>query len=99
MFAAKSLGNMAVPADRPMRAQHFLELLGRDLVPLDGLEVVIDQSGRMIVPVDCSKRSVAIHAVPALIPLIDDGPDQAGLRRFLDLCQTFLAAGFLFRPT
>src|SRR5258708_39709712 len=31
MFAPKSLGNVAVPADGPMGAQHFLEFFGGDL--------------------------------------------------------------------
>src|SRR2546426_9879635 len=96
---AKGFGNVAVPADGPMCAQHFLQLFGWNLVRLDGLEIFVDQGGRMIVPVDFSERLVAIRAVPPLIPPIDDGPNQAGLGRFLDLCQTLLAASFLFRPT
>src|SRR6266699_2547489 len=99
MFAAKSLRNVAVPADGPVGAQHFLKLLGGNLVPLDGLEVVVEQGGRMIMPMDFSERFVAIRAVLPLVPQIDDRPNQTSLRRFLDLCQTLLAASFPFRPT
>jgi hypothetical protein len=98
MFAAKGFGNVAVPADGPMCAQHFLKLLSWNLVPLDGLEGVVEQGERMIVPVDFSKWLVAIRAVLSLVPLIDDRPNQPGLRRFLNLRQTLLAASFLFGP-
>jgi hypothetical protein len=37
MFPPKRLGDVAVPADGPMRPQRFLQLLGGDLVPLNGL--------------------------------------------------------------
>src|SRR5258708_9043826 len=99
MLAAKGFGNVAVPADRPVGAQHFLEFFGGNLVPLDGLEGVVEQGGRMIVPMDFSERFVAIRAVLPQVPLIDDWPNQTNLRRFLNLCQTLLAASFFFGPT
>jgi hypothetical protein len=99
MFPPKRLGNVAAPADGPMRLQRFLQLFGRNLVPLNGLALVIDQGRGMIVPVDFSETFVAIHALLSLIPPVNDRPNQAGLRRFLDLCQTLLPAGFPFRPT
>src|SRR6266702_3629370 len=46
----------------------------------------------MIVPVDFSERFVAVHTLLPLIPLVDDGPYQAGLRSFLDLRQAFFPA-------
>jgi hypothetical protein len=46
----------------------------------------------MIISVDFSERFVAVRAVLSLIPPVNDCPDQAGVRRFLDLCQTLLSA-------
>ena len=99
VFPPKRFGDVAVPADGPVCPQRFLQFVGGDLVPLNGPALVIDQGGGMIVPVDFSERFVAVRAVLSLVPPIDNRPNQAGLRRFLDLRQTFLTAGFPFRPT
>ena len=47
---------------------------------------------------DFAEGLVAKDTSPALVPLIDDGRNEAGLWRFLDLRQALLAAGFSFRP-
>src|SRR6266852_3417680 len=99
MFTPKGFGHMATPADGPVCPQRSLQVFGRDLIPLDSLSFFIQQGGRVIVPVDFAERLVAIHAFLSLIPPVDDRPNEAGLWRFLDLCQTFLPAGFPFGPT
>lgn len=62
MFPPKRLGDVTGPADGPMRPQCVLQLFGGDLVPLNGLTLVIDQGRGMIVPMDFSERFVAVHA-------------------------------------
>src|SRR5271155_2581739 len=86
MFAPKSFGHVAVPAHGPVCSQGLLQLFGRNLVPLNGLALGIDQSWGMIVPVDFSERLMAVRALLPLIPPVDNRPNQAGLWRFLDLC-------------
>lgn len=98
MLAAKCFGDVAAPTDGPVGGHGLLEIFDRDFVPLNGFAVRINESGRMIVPLDFAKRLVAIDAGLACIPLIDDGGNKAGPGRFLDLRQTLLAAGFFFRP-
>jgi hypothetical protein len=75
MFPSKSLSHVTAPADGPVCAQHLLQLLGRDLVPLDRLAVRIQESRRVVMPVDFSERFVAIRALLSLIPPIDDRPN------------------------
>src|SRR6266581_3219058 len=99
MFPSKRLGDVAVPANGPVRPQHFLQLFGGDVLPLNGLTVGIDQGRGMIVPVNFPKRFVTIRAVLSLIPTVYDRPNQAGLWCFLDLRQTLLPASFPLRPT
>lgn len=99
VFAAEGFGDVAVPADGPVGAENFLEVLGRNVVPLDGFAFGINQSGRMIVPVDGAEGFVAVDTILTLIPPVDDGPDEAGLGRFLDLPQALLSAALHFGPT
>lgn len=98
MLAAECFGDVAAPADRPVRGHGLLQILERNFIPLDGLVVLVDERGRMIMPVDFAKRFVAVHARSPRVPLVDDGGNQAGLGRFFDLRQTFLAAALHFRP-
>jgi hypothetical protein len=44
-----------------MCPQHFLQLLGRDLIPLDGLALGNHQGRKMVMPVDFSEWFAAIH--------------------------------------
>lgn len=98
MLAAESLRDVAVPADGPMGGQSLLEVLKRDFVPLKRLALRVDQGGRMIVPMNLAERLVAVDAVPAFVPAIDDVGDQASRRRFLNLRQAFLTAVRHFGP-
>ncbi len=100
MLVAEGFGDVAAPADGPMSAHYFLELIERDLVPLDGLALgfVIDQGGWMIVPVDFSEWFVTVGAALSLIPIVYDGRNEARLGRFLDLRETLLATALLFGP-
>ena len=99
MFAAKRLGDVATPADRPVGGQDLLQILDGDVAPRNSFALLVDEGGRMVMPMDFPERLLAIGARLTRIPLINDGRDQASLRRLFDLRQTFLAAGFLFRPT
>lgn len=86
MFPPKRFSDMAVPADRPVRCQRFLQFFdGRDFVPLNGLAIIIQESWRVIMPVDFSEPFVAIDALVSLIPMVDDRPNQAGLWGLFDL--------------
>src|SRR5215467_4019075 len=99
MLSPKSLGHMAAPADWPVCPQRFLQIFGRDLVPLDGFALAIQQGWRVIVPVDFSEQFAAVRASLPLVPAIDDGPNQTSLWCFFDLGKTRLTAGLPFGPT
>lgn len=73
MNTPKRFGDMAAPADRPVRRHHLLQVFEGDLVPLKALSLLVDKRGRMIVPVDFAKGFFAIRARLACIPLIHDG--------------------------
>src|ERR1700676_4917980 len=99
MLAPKRLSHVATPADRPVRPQGFLQVFGGELVPFDGVALAIQQSRRVIVPVDFSERLVAIRAGLSRIPAVTDGPNQAGLGRLLNLRHAILRSVLAFRPT
>jgi len=75
MLSAKSLGNMAAPADRAVRSQGVLEVLSRDFIPLYGFALTTQQCWTMIVPMDFSEGFMAVDTYLPLIPAIDDGPN------------------------
>ncbi len=75
MEAAESLRNVAIPADRPVRAESLLKFFERYFVPLNGFALLIDKGGRVIVPVDCPKRLVAVNARLSFIPAINNVGD------------------------
>src|SRR5579872_178620 len=99
MFAAERFGDVAVPANGQVRLHGFLQLLGRNIAPLNGLTIRANERWRVVVPMQIGKRLMAVGALLAFVPAIDDGTDQASFRSFFDLHQAFLAARILFGPT
>jgi hypothetical protein len=99
MLVPESLGNVAAPTDWAVRGQGVLQVFRGDIVPCHGLVFLIQQGGRMVVPVEFSEWFVAKRAGLPLIPLVYDRCNQACLWRFLDLRQTPLRASFALRPT
>src|SRR6266851_5718236 len=98
MQVPERLCNVAIPADGPVRGQRLLKILKRDLGPLKGLSLFVDERRGMIMPVDFGERLVAIGALHSFVPAIDKVGDQTSLRRLLNLRQTLLAAAGHFRP-
>lgn len=98
MEAAEGFRNVAIPADRPVGAESLLKFFERDFVPLNGLALLIDQGGRMIVPVDFPKRLVAVNAGLSFVPAIHNGGNQTSFGCLLNLRQTVLTAIGLFGP-
>src|SRR5207244_6672098 len=89
--ATERFGNVAVPANWPVGGQGLLKMFQRNLIPLEGLALLVYDGGRMIMPMDFAKRLVTVKASPAFVPATDDVGDQARLRRLLNLRQTLLA--------
>ncbi len=89
--ATERFGNVAVPANGPVGGQGLLKMFQRNLIPLEGLALLVYDGGRMIMPMDFAKRLVTVKASPAFVPATDDVGDQARLRRLLNLRQTLLA--------
>lgn len=98
MLTTEGFGNVAVPANGPVRGQGPLKIFERNFIPLDGLALFVNQGGRMIMPMAFAKRIVTVDALRALVPAIDDGRDQARLGRLLNLGQTLLATTRPFGP-
>lgn len=96
--ATERFGNVAVPANGPVGGQGLLKMVERNLIPLEGLALFVNDGGRMIMPMDFAKRLVTVKASPALVPAIDQVGDQARLRRLLNLGQTLLATTRHFGP-
>ena len=61
----ESLAHVAIPANRPVSGQGLLKVFERNLVPLHGLAVLVNQRGRVIVPVNLAKPLVAVPILPS----------------------------------
>src|SRR5207247_9396699 len=96
--ATERFGNVAVPANGPVGGQGLLKMFQRNLIPLEGLALLVYDGGRMIMPMDFAKRLVTVKASPAFVPATDDVGDQARLRRLLNLRQTLLATTRHYGP-
>jgi hypothetical protein len=77
---------------------NFMNIFG-NLVPKESLPFAVPQRGRVIMPMDLYKGFVAVGAFLSLIPMVDDGPNQASRWGILDLLHAFLTARLLFGPT
>src|SRR5262249_54039362 len=99
VHAAKRLRNVAVPANRQMRAEGLLQILRGNVLPFDGVVFFIEQCRWMIVPMNLVKCFMAVDALFAHIPMIDDRTDEARVWSLCNLREAFLAAAFAFGPT
>src|SRR5574340_1349621 len=98
MVTAKALGDVAVPADRPVGGENVDDLLGAEAAPIDQRTARGEKRRPVIVPAHGSERLAAEGAGPPLVPFAQEVLQQTGLRRRLDCLQATLAAAPPFRP-
>ena len=75
-----------------------METLRRDVFPFDGPILFIEQSGRMIVPMNFVERRMAIDTFFPCVPLVHYRANEARFRSFFDLRKTLLPTTLAFRP-
>ena len=75
------LGHEAVPADRLVSLQDARNLLRLEVSPFEDPEFRAHQAGVALHPADFTQRPAAAGAGLALVPLHQDGSDQAVFRR------------------
>lgn len=98
MNAAHRLRNVAVPANRQMRAESLLKIIRRNIFPFNRAVLFIQKCRRMVVPVNLMEWRVAKNAFFPFVPPIHDRAHQTSVRRLFDLCEALLPAAFSFRP-
>src|SRR5271157_2017447 len=98
MFAAERLGDVAVPAHRPVSCERFLQFFEGDFIPLHGLLPLTHERRRMLVPVDFPDRLVAGNARLTRVPAIHDRLNETPIRVALDLGEAILTAIFFLGP-
>lgn len=96
--AAKALGHVAVPADWLMCIKNLGKLFGTNSLPLSGLEIGPDQSGRVIEMAERRDWLLAEYALLAFVPVGHNVPHEAVFRIDFDLIDAFLAAVLAFGP-
>ena len=75
--AAEVLGDVAVPADRPVCGKNFRQLFRPDVFPLRSPAIGRQQGGRMVQVMERTDGFVTEHAIFPFIPLSDQVPNQA----------------------
>jgi hypothetical protein len=90
---------MTVPAYRAVSRKYVGKLLGAQLSPLHCLVVWAEQRRGVIEMVEFAESLATVHALPALIPVRNDIPNEAVLGVHFNLLQAFLTATLTLGPT
>jgi hypothetical protein len=98
MHAPERFGDMAIPADRPVRPKDLRKLFRPYILPFGGLQILSEQ-GRWVIPLMQRREGFATeNALLSLVPLCNDVPNQTILRVDLNLVQTILTAVLALGP-
>jgi len=98
MLAAVVFRDEAIPAYRKKVLENGRQVFRRNFAPLRSVAVGPQERRLTVMPVDFMERLLAISAGLALIPIIDQVPDEAVFGIGFDLRQAFLPAILAFRP-
>ena len=90
---------MTVPAHRTVSRKYVGKLLGAHLSPLDCLVVRTEQRRGVIEMVEFAESLATVDALPALIPVRNDIPNEAVLGVHFYLLKAFLTATLTLGPT
>src|SRR3954447_13600455 len=99
MLPHQGVRHMTGETDRRRGLESVRQLLGWNLVPIRSCLIGKKERGLLTRPLDFTEWPLAVHAGLPAIPLGRDGAHQAGVRRFRDLRNAFLAAARLLRPS
>src|SRR5262245_30065276 len=99
MLGAKSHGDMTVPAHGHMCLQCVRYPLRGDRPTFESLTVGAKKGRLMVQQSQLLELLLAVNTTSALIPFLQDVPDQAVLGSQLDLTQAFPTAALTFRPS